>query len=392
MLYSDIPSHAEVRRLAEVEGGTCISIYTPTEDDIHDPGKSRIEFANQVKSALEQIDDHKERVAFEQAFDDLIEDEAFWWYQARTLVVLATADRLRRYRLPNRLGACSIVSDRFYIKPLLRTVTFPQTAYVLALAEGSVRLIEVTADQPPTRVDVPGLPKDAASYAGVSSLGRTTGGRVHGRGGSSAGSGSGRAAPDRAPGRVQGEEGRKLRVREYARAIDHELRSVLTGRDIPLILAAAEPTSSIYRSVNNYHKLLDEGIQGNPEEMTDEQIAQTTRTILDGHYAQQLADTRKQFDELRSKGRAQVEISDVARSATFGRVETLFVDIEGIVPGTVDPDTGTVELAELNGNHEYGVVDEIARRALLTGAKVLAVRSGDVPDEVPAAAILRFAQ
>ncbi len=87
-----------------------------------------------------------------------------------------------------------------------------------------------------------------------------------------------------------------------------------------------------------------------------------------------------------------MEISDVARSATFGRVETLFVDIEGVVPGTVDPDTGTVDLAELNGNHEYGVVDEIARRALLTGAKVLAVRSGDVPDEVPAAAILRFAE
>ncbi len=112
-------------------------------------------------------------------------------------------------RLPNRLGACCIVSDRFYIKPLLRTVTFPQTAYVLALAEGSVRLIEVTADQPPTTVDVPGLPKDAASYAGVRSLGRTPPGRVNGR--------------------VQGDEGRKLRVREYARAIDHELRSVLTG-------------------------------------------------------------------------------------------------------------------------------------------------------------------
>lgn len=372
MLYSDIPSHAEIRRLAEVEGRTCISIYTPTEDDIQDPGKSRLEFTNQVKSALEQLDDPKERAAFEQSFDDLIEDEAFWRYQARTLVVLATSDRLRRYRLPNRLGAGAIVSDRFYIKPMLRTVTFPQTAYVLALAEGSVRLIEVTADQPPTKVEVAGLPKDAASYAGVRSLGRTPPGRVHGR--------------------VQGDEGRKLRVKEYVRAIDHELRSVLTGRDIPLILAAAEPTASLYRSVNNYHKLLDDGIQGNPEEMTDEQIAQATRSVLDGYYAQQLADIRKQFDDLRSKGRAQIEISDVARSATFGRIETLLLDIEGIVPGRIDPESGTVELAELNGNHEYGVVDEIARRALLTGAKVLAVRTGDVPDEVPAAAILRYAE
>jgi len=373
MLHSDIPSQAEVRRLAAIEGQTCISIYTPTEDDIQDPGKSRIEFSNQVKSCLEQIDDHKERVTFEQAFDELVEDEAFWRYQARTLVVLATPDRLRRYRLPNRLGASTIVSDRFYLKPLLRAVTFPQTAFVLALAEGSVRLIEVTADQPPVRIDVPGLPADAASYAGVSSLGRTPPGKgIHGR--------------------VQGDEGRKLRVKEYARAVDHSLRSVLTGRDIPLILAGAEPTSSLYRSVNNYHKLLDEGIPGNPEEMTDGQIAETTRSVLDDYYAQQIAETRKQFDDLRSRGRAQVEISDVARSATFGRIETLMVDIDGIVPGTIDPGSGTVELAELDGNHSYGVVDEIARRSLLTGAKVLALRSSDVPDEVPAAAILRFAE
>ncbi|WP_305093067.1 hypothetical protein [Prescottella sp. R16] len=372
MLYSDIPSHAEIRRLAEVEGRTCVSIYTPTEDDIHEPGKSRIEFTNQVKAALDEVTDSKERATLEKAFGDLIDDEAFWRYQARTLVVLATPDRLRRYRLPNRLGSSAIVSDRFYIKPLLRTVTFPQTAFVLALAEGSVRLIEVTADQAPATVHVPGLPTDAASHAGVESLGRTAPGRIHGR--------------------VQGDEGRKLRVHEYVRAVDHELRSVLTGRDIPLILAAAEPTASLFRSVNNYHKLLDEGIPGNPEEMSDEQIAQATRKVLDGFYAQQLADTRSKFDDLRSKGRAQVEITDVARSATFGRIDTLLVDIEGIVPGTVDPETGTVSLTELDGNHAYGVVDEIARRALLTGAKVLAVRSGDVPEDVPAAAILRFAE
>ncbi|MBM4640930.1 hypothetical protein GS451_25815 [Rhodococcus hoagii] len=123
--------------------------------------------------------------------------------------------------MPNRLGACCIVSDRFYIKPLLRTVTFPQTAYVLALAEGSVRLIEVTADQPPTTVDVPGSPRTLRATRAYGPLGRTA------------------AWTGERPG--AGRRGRKLRVREYARAIDHELRSVLTGRDIPLVLAAAEP-------------------------------------------------------------------------------------------------------------------------------------------------------
>ena len=39
----------------------------------------------------------------------------------------------------------------------------------------------------------------------------------------------------------------------------------------------------------------------------------------------------------------------------------------------------------------YGVVDEIARRVLLHGGQVLAVRAEDVPGGGPLAAILRYA-
>jgi hypothetical protein len=39
----------------------------------------------------------------------------------------------------------------------------------------------------------------------------------------------------------------------------------------------------------------------------------------------------------------------------------------------------------------YGVVDEIARRVLLSGGRVLAVRGDDVPGGEPLAAILRYA-
>jgi hypothetical protein len=39
----------------------------------------------------------------------------------------------------------------------------------------------------------------------------------------------------------------------------------------------------------------------------------------------------------------------------------------------------------------YDVLDEIAGRALATGARILGVRKGDLPDNAPLAAILRFA-
>jgi hypothetical protein len=60
------------------------------------------------------------------------------------------------------------------------------------------------------------------------------------------------------------------------------------------------------------------------------------------------------------------------------------------VPGYVDEDTGVVEWAPDDAS-SYGVVDEIARRALLAGGRVLAVRGEDVPSRGQVAAILRYA-
>ena len=57
------------------------------------------------------------------------------------------------------------VSDRFHLNPLLRAVTFPRVAFVLALAQGSVPVIEVLPDtDEPTEVHTPRLPKNVSAY------------------------------------------------------------------------------------------------------------------------------------------------------------------------------------------------------------------------------------
>jgi hypothetical protein len=68
-----------------------------------------------------------------ESLDDLADDDEFWAEQAHSLAVFATPELLRTYRLPNRLENAVEVADRFYVKPLLRAVTFPQAGFVLAL-------------------------------------------------------------------------------------------------------------------------------------------------------------------------------------------------------------------------------------------------------------------
>ena len=85
------------------------------------------------------------------------------------------------------------------------------------------------------------------------------------------------------------------------------------------------------------------------------------------------------------------DVGEVARAATRGAVDTVLVDIDEIVPGSVDEQTGAVTFADGASPPGYGVVDETARRTWLAGGRVLAVRRDDVPDRASVAAILRYA-
>jgi hypothetical protein len=68
----------------------------------------------------------------------------------------------------------------------------------------------------------------------------------------------------------------------------------------------------------------------------------------------------------------------------------LLVDIDAAVPGFVDEKTGSVEFVDTDDARSYGVVDEIAGRALASGARILGDRKTDIPEGKELAAILRY--
>jgi hypothetical protein len=348
-----------------------VSIYLATSPTSRGDAE-RIELKNLAGEASRQLGqagaDRGAIAAIDEELGELIDDDEFWRYQARSLALFLTPTTVTTFRLANHLVNLVEVSDRFHLKPLLRAVTFPNTAFVLALAQQSVRLLEITSDLEPMDVELADLPTDVASAVGKSSI------------------------RDRAPsGRVQGSEGQKTRMRQYARQIDHALRPLLNGLDLPLILAATEPIDSIYRSVNSFPNLVSASIQGNPETMSDGELAGRAREVLDGLYAAELRAIQELYALRSSQRRASADIADVARAATYGLVDTVLVDIDEVVPGSVDEETGAVTIDDADDAVNSGVVDEIARRVWLNGGKVLAVRRDEIPGEASVAAILRYA-
>jgi hypothetical protein len=368
MLHVDIPTCDDLEDLIRSRGPARVSLYLPTTPITQHAQADRIALKNLATEAVRQLGDHDKREVrdIEEMLFDIIDDDAFWEVQANSLALFATAKSLRTFRLPNRLQPLVEVSDRFHVKPLLRAVTVPQCAFVLALAQNSVRVVEVSADMPAFALKVDGMPKDAASAAGRASI------------------------MDRSPsGRIQGSEGIKVRLAQYARKVDQALRDLLAGRQTPLILAAAEPLLSIYRAVQSYPHLAPTALTTNPEAISDAELAAAARTVLDELFREELARIRALFERRASQQRTTTDVAHAARAATRGAVQTLLIDIDEVVPGTVDDD-GAVTFAGGPCGASYGIVDEIAGRALLTGARVLGVRRADMPGGGSLAAIMRY--
>lgn len=370
MLHIDIPSRQDIESLSATTAPGCVSIYLPTTPVTVRSDADRILFKNLAREAVGAAESaglaRGEAGALQESFDDLLDDGDFWEHQARSLAVFATPEGVRTFRLPNTVEPAWQVADRFFIKPLLRSMTTPQAAFVLALAQGGVRVVEVSSDMPAYTLDIAEMPTDVASAAGLTTI------------------------TDRSPsGRIQGSEGQKVRMRQYARKIDAALRDLLVGRDTPLILAATAPIDSIFRSVNTYPFLVEQTIEGNPEKLTDAELAGLSRPILDALHVQRLARFAEEYGAAQAQGLGTSDLAEAARAATRGAISVLLVDIDASVEGTLD-EAGAYSASA--GDGAYRVIDEIARRTLATGGTVLVVSSADLPAGTwNLAAILRFA-
>jgi hypothetical protein len=372
LLYIDLPTQAEIAKLIGFRGNPAVTLYLRTTPVTRDAQADRIELRNLLKAALAQVEEagvaRRDVEAIRNAVEDLAADDDFWARQAHSLAIFAAPGFLRAFRLANRLTNAVEVSDRFLLAQLIRSVTFSHHAFLLPISIGSARLVEVLPDVPPDEVSVPGLPKGAADAAGR---------RSH------------------ALSQVEHQDGARSNqtalYTRYARAVDAALRPALAGQDRPLVVVASEPMASIFRSVCSYPHLVSETISLSADDTPDHELAAAARPILDKLYAEEVAALHALYEKRKGQGRTTADIAQAARAATFGAIDTLIIDMDEDVPGLVDEETGAVTFDDKADAVNYDVTDEIARRAWLTGARVVAARRADIPDGAALAAILRYA-
>ncbi|HPB45426.1 MAG TPA: hypothetical protein PLP95_06190, partial [Microthrixaceae bacterium] len=165
-LHTDIPTRDEIERLIGSTAEPAVSIYLPTHRVTQETAKDRLRLRDLTGQAVEQL--HAAGASGDDIADieehllHLVDDDDdFWLEQADSLAIFAAPGRFETHRLPNHLSEALEVSDRFYVTPLMRAVTFPHAAWVLAISQGDVRLLELASSGPVREVRVDGMPRDA---------------------------------------------------------------------------------------------------------------------------------------------------------------------------------------------------------------------------------------
>src|SRR5215510_3039459 len=121
ILPTDVPTRAQLEQLLAVREPSSVSIYLPTSPSSRGEAE-RIELKNLAGETSRQLEQASvpasDVAAIEEELADLVDDDEFWRYQARSLAVFLTPTTSVTFRLANELTSMVEVSDRFHLKPL----------------------------------------------------------------------------------------------------------------------------------------------------------------------------------------------------------------------------------------------------------------------------------
>jgi hypothetical protein len=380
----DVISTRALRRLAEVQGEYCVSMYLPTHLAGDDTSQDPIRLKNLTAHAadeLRSVDEPTRDVdAMLSAVTALQEDREFWAHQGRGLAVFVTGDRTLTYRLPDPVDKLVVVADRVHIKPLLPFVASGEVFYVLALSQNEVRLLrgsrysinELALDEIPEslaqalRFDdrTPQLQSHGALRTGTGQVTAT----FHGHG--------------------LGKDSRDADLDRFLSAVDAGVLEIVGDTGAPLVLAGVERVVARYRKLTHHRQVVDGEITGNPERISADDLHDRSWPLVKPLFDAAKDDARERI--LGRSERTGTTVADVVIAAGDGRVQSLFVPLGVQRWGRFDAEQREVEEHDERRPGDRDLLDVATLETMLTGGSVYAVAPEDVPGDELLAAEFRY--
>ncbi len=368
--------------------GPCVSLYLPTGKRFPDKQQDVMAYRNLLQQAERSLSTelHADvRESLLAPLHELAANERFWTHTLSGLAVLRAPDFYKVYKLQRHVPERAIVADSFHLKPLLRIVQSADRFEVLALTREHVRYFHGNRDALDEVELHPDVPRTLEAALGDQVT------EQHDTAASVGKMGHDMAGVSMRHGIGARKDEQDKDTERFFRAVDRavfEHHSKPSG--LPLILAALAEHHTVFRTLSHNAQLTPDGITGNPDAFTLDELREKAWTVFEPRYHDRLAKLLEEFGSARAHELGSDVIGDVALAALGGRVRTLLVDTELMVPGRVDKETGQVHTGSLDDPHTDDVLDDLAELALRMGGDVVMVPGDRMPSATGVAAIYRF--
>jgi len=380
-----------IEKLIEENDDLCISIYMPTRADASSEVKKMPiqlkNLLNDVKKELEENHgmDIRGIDKLLKPANDLMGDRMFWQNQKEGLAIFINPKQFYYFRLPGELPLKATVSQYFNIIPLLPEAMFNNLYYLLALSRNKNRVFRCTKGSS-EKIDIEGIPESLKEITKYDESEKTLLSHSY--------VSSGSKAIFHGVGEI--DDDKKEELLQYLRQIDQGLTRYLNQKNqkqkFPLAIMCVKELFPLYKEINTYAYLLQNNIEGNPDEATPDSISKSAWNVVSDYFHNELEDISRIYHDIKGTGKTSTQLEDIISASYFSRVENLLIKKNVSQLGKFDAEENKVHLAEEgNGQYEqFDLYNFAAIKTISNGGQVYVLEEEQMPDGEDVIAMYRF--
>ena len=383
----EILTKALIQKLMTADQEPCLSLYMSTHrshpENLQDP----IRFKNLLKQLEESLLQKYSAVEVKihiEPLEALTSDNSLWNHTSNGLAVFSAAGLFKIVSLPVQVDELAMVADSFHTKPLRQYLQSTDRYHVLGLSLHDIRLfegnrhslteVELTADTPKTITEALGdeLTDKHTTVASYGGAGGESSSMHHGHGG-------------------RNEETEKDAER-YFRVVANTIEEHYSKPSgWPLILAALPEHNSLFQKVNKNPLLLPKSITINPSSVSTDKLVSLAWEIMEPEYLLKLDGFVSGFEQAKANGKGSDDYKEVAVAAVEGRVDTLIVEADRIIPVRItNLVTGNTQKKDLINPKVDDLLDDMGELVTKMGGQVMILPAEKMPSQTGLAAIFRY--
>ena len=136
--------------------------------------------------------------------------------------------------------------------------------------------------------------------------------------------------------------------------------------------------------------MLKEALDVHPDALPLDALRERAWQLVQPYYLERLAGLVNAFGAAAAKGQGADKLGEITKAATDGRIATLLIEADRLIPGTIDVARGKITLDDLTDPVVDDVLDDLGEYVLKAGGEVVIVPAERMPTQTGAAAIYRF--